>query len=272
MRASVEPYPVPVSVIRAVVVGQADDQVSAVTAGVAEVLALRDEPVAFGSVDRAPIACPGLVIGIVDPQRSALTSQPFDESLGSLDAGPIRRLGRPGPAERRRRRGTIAQRRWSRRWPTVGMVRVLAMLEVKNASVGHRGAPATTLAVDVHEATTLQTTRRCPLADPVRAAEVIAAVDALQQKELPVSQRVPGPYNPTIPTSSPVSKWSRCVSTLARPSRQVHELWKGLIRTCSPRWQEWPWLARSPTGWRGHGGPRHRDGTAGSRSGAGSPR
>ncbi|WP_431728315.1 hypothetical protein [Verrucosispora sp. TAA-831] len=81
----VESDPVPVRLVRVVVVGQADDQVAGGAAGVLEVESGGYEAVLFGGVDDAPIPGTFLGIGTLHTHGSALGLEAFDELSGLLD-------------------------------------------------------------------------------------------------------------------------------------------------------------------------------------------
>lgn len=80
----------------------------------------------------------------------------------------------------------------------VGMIGMVAMLKVEATGIGRARPPHPCLACHRHQIPVLERTRRPPVLDAVRAAEVITAVDPAKQVELPLIERIPSLHHPTV--------------------------------------------------------------------------
>ncbi|GAA4961591.1 hypothetical protein GCM10025331_61210 [Actinoplanes utahensis] len=69
----------------------------------------------------------------------------------------------------------------------------MSVLEMEGAGLSDLRTPYLVAPADLHQLPALETSCGCPLADPIRSAEIVAAGDSLQQEQLSFAELAPTP-------------------------------------------------------------------------------
>ena len=79
------------------------------------------------------------------------------------------------------------------------MIRMMAMLHIEPAGIGRTRPPHTAVPRHPYQPSIVQRATRAPITHSVRAAEIVALDDALQELQLAIIKQIPPLHNATLP-------------------------------------------------------------------------